>query len=70
MSSIHLIKQIEQNLSLINVPVIGIDLDEWLHGLLRCLGDTGSIDRLENLEKWLSIDDTLVDLLVVLLKLS
>ena len=51
------------------MPVIGIHLDEWLHGLLRCLGDSNSIDRLENFKKWISIDDTLVNLLVVLLKL-
>ena len=69
MPGIHFVEQVEQDLSLVNVPVIGIDLDEWLHGLLRCLGDTNSIDRLENFEKWISIDDTLVDLLIVLFKL-
>ena len=52
------------------MPVIGIHLDEWLHGLLRCLGDTNSIDRLENFEKGISIDDTLIDLLIVLFKLG
>ena len=70
MPGIHLVKQVEQDLSLVNVPVIRINLDEWLHGLLRCLGDSNSIDRLENFKKWISIDDTLVDLLIVLLKLG
>ena len=69
MPGIHLVKQVEQDLSLVNVPVIGINLDEWLHGFLCSLGDTNSIDRLENLKKGISIDHTLVDLLIVLLEL-
>ena len=70
MPGIHLVKQVEQDLSLVNVPVIGINLDEWLHGFLCSLGDTNSIDRLENLKKGISIDHTLVDLLIVLFKLG
>ena len=67
---VDFVKQETNDFSLINVPVIWIDLDQWLDQGKCLICDTLAVDLFEYVDEVVSVDHRLIDLLIILLELG
>jgi len=64
-----LLDEESDDLGLVDVSVVGIDLDEGLYEGLGRLGDPLAVDALHRRQEIIPVDHTLVDLLIIFLQL-
>ena len=66
--AIHFIEEEEDHLSLVDVTMIRINLSQWLNHSRRALRDTLPVNAFHHFEECITINHTLIDLLIILLE--
>ena len=70
MLCVHFLDKEGDNLSLIDVTVVRINLDKRLHEALCLLRKACAVNALHDFQEVITVDDALVDLLIIFLQFS